>query len=510
MNDNGSDNTNDTPLGAMVRYDVTPTENGYRVEYCFVVDGYTIYYIYLGKVDNVPIAYETAQKYDGRSPIELTYSTAYTTEEQISKSSQTCVSQTVGSTVSSKNSKYSNVIMGFEAGDPLGIAKIRGSVEMGWGMEWGNTYSDSNSISKTDTYASFSKWAKTVSSTYRITVGMHGEDAGYYRYTLFATCDAFATVVVDDDNNECYYDYAMLARADSYYMYLDYSGTNEFTSGDDLVKLKLTDYALESLPAPPETEDPWTLDLTGAESTKIGTITVPVDTDHIRIIGDPSNVLSMNIVISPRHADLKIVLVNVKFIAPQGMAAIKDESASASAHTIVIEIIGDNVIVGGSGGSGVDGRAGIDVGTKHSVSVTGRGNLTVSGGNGGSGSTGMKGGNGGYGIYCKTVSFGNAFGNITVMGGHGGNGGSGADNHSLFGVGGNGGRGGNGNYAIAAIEPPTDTPYKPMLLVGGGGGYGGNGGCGGWGGNSGASGSGGDSKGLHLWYNIEKKGEVHL
>jgi hypothetical protein len=504
--------TDDTVTGSVLRYTVMPVENDNRVEYYYAADGYSVYYIYLGKVDNVPIAYEVTQKYDG-IPIELSYTTSYTTEEHVSISSQFCVAYTVGSTVSSKNSVHNSVTMGFDAGDPFNIARIRGSVEKGWGKEWENIYSDSRSVSKTDTYTSFTKWAKTVSSTYHVTVGGHGEDAGYYRYTLFATCDAFATVVVDNNSNECYYEYAMMARTGSYFMSLDYSSDNEFAGEDGMLKLKLTDHALESLPAVPEASDQRTYDISGMTGTDAGTITVPVDVNRIKIIGDPSKIMTMNIVIGPRHADLKITLINVKFIAPDGKAAIKDESTTASPHTVIVEIVGDNMIAGGVGTKAVtNGAAGIDVGTRHSVSVTGKGDLAVIGGAGRNGDawSGTNGGNGGYGIYCRAVSFASASGNIAVTGGNGGNGGSGANSSSLFSKGGSGGNGGNGGYAIASVEKPTDTSYLPMVLTGGSGGNGGSGGSGGWGGSNGSAGANGIGRGMHLWFDINKQKEMPL
>ncbi|MDR0777891.1 MAG: hypothetical protein LBE48_00405 [Methanomassiliicoccaceae archaeon] len=496
----------------ITRYVTNPVDNDYRIDYYNNTGLYSIYYIYLGNVQNVPIAWETTQKYNGRTPIELSYTTSKTTDKMISRSNENCITQTVESAVSSSNSKNVKVSAGFS------VALVGTGVEAGWNAGWGSSNGASSSVSTTDTYTSFMNWSETNASAYKVTVGDHGEAAGFYRYTLFATADVFVTVVVDNTNSECYYDYSTFARPDSYFMELDYSEDNNFVKDNEYENFRFTNDVLVGLPSIPLSETIMFLDYRG-QSVNNNPIIVPYDTLEVIIIDDASRTLSKNIIINARSVDLKITLNNVKLSAPQGKIGIQDLSVGAPNHTITFLLVGDNTVKGGNGGNGVNGSpgtqggngaAGIDVTKNHSVVMIGPGKLTVAGGNGGNGGNGNDskdahvqyrdggaGGNGGQGVVCKDVSFEKTSGKITLIGGTGGKGGKGGNSTALPVVdsaakrtGGAGGNGGNGGWALDTAADPKQTTSvsEPLSLTGGRGGSGGAGGNGQGGGTGGSNG----------------------
>jgi hypothetical protein len=461
------------------RYSTHPVDDDYRIDYYTNTGLYSIYYIYLGKAYNVPIAWETTHRYNGVTPIELSYTASKTSDKMISRSNETCITETIESAVSKSNERNSKVSAG------LGILTIGANIETGWKAGWGSSQSSSSSVSITDTYTSFLSWSETSSSAFSVTVGEHGEEPGFYRYTLFATTDVYVTVVVDNTSSECYYDYSTFARTGTYFMELDYSEDNDFTKGNDFEKFRFTDDLLTNLPDIPMSETIMFFDYRD-QSVNSNPIVVPYDTLEVVIIGDASRTIAKNIIINARGTDLKITMNNVKIIAPQGKTAIQDLSVTSPYHKINFVLFGDNSIAGGAGARGIDGSpgmpggngaAGIDVTKNYSITMTGSGKLTVAGG---------AGGNGGNGIICNEISFVHTTGKITVAGGNGGNGGRGGNSTEvslpIFGDklnGGNGGNGGRGGWAINAHSEPVQTTSvsEPLSLVGGKGGSGGAGGA---------------------------------
>lgn len=155
-----------------------------------------------------------------------------------------------------------------------------------------------------------------------------------------------------------------------------------------------------------------------------------------------------------------------------------------SSHTsIVIEVTGDMVILGGDGGDGGAGGAGGNGGD---------------GGIGGDGSDGGDGGDGGIGG-DGTHQGGAASLQDGAAGGSGGAGGTGgaAGSGGTAGAGGDGGDGGAGGDGAVAIANGSVTNVfivgsGSLTILGGEGGEGGAAGDGGFGGEGGTAGSGGD------------------
>jgi len=180
-------------IGALSRYVATPVEHkeagiseiqNWRLDYAFPATDYDTwkdydaYFIYLGKVDFVPIASNTAKYYNGVTPIELTYSTTQTTESSVTESVTKAISQTTQAVKT-----WDNV---FSVEGKFGYEGIfyNASIKIGYSHNWGGSNSTTNEISRTDTYTTFSSWAESHTETVRFTIGANNEDVGFYRYAL--------------------------------------------------------------------------------------------------------------------------------------------------------------------------------------------------------------------------------------------------------------------------------------------------------------------------------------
>ncbi|MDR0791256.1 MAG: hypothetical protein LBE47_01820 [Methanomassiliicoccaceae archaeon] len=510
-------------VDASTRYKTSPVEDDYRIDYHTNTGLYSIYYIYLGSVDNVPISWEATRIYNGKTPVTMTYSTGNISEGMISGSTSACSRETTETVLSKGIEQTFGVRTGFDTG------LMRTSVEAGW-RGWGSKDMSASSVSTTDTLASFKSWSNINSSVMTMPLGENEEEPGFYRYTLFATADVYVTVVVDHTTGNHHYEYSTFARPATYEMKLDYSEDHDFTKQNDLERFRFTDEMIGGLPESPADKNTMLLDYRDPKNIDNSPIVVPCDTAELIIVGKASQTINKNIIINARNTDLRIILSNVKLVAPQGKAAIQDMSTTSPYHAINFVLFGDNSVTGGTGARGSDGfpgktggngSAGIDVTRNYSITMSGPGKLTVSGGQGGQGGNGSdskaentqrrggNGGNGGVGIICKDTSFEKTGGKITVIGGNGGNGGKGGNSTEiplmtgLKADGGHGGTGGRGGWAMDAREAPKQTMYStdPLSLFGGRGGGGGGGGAKAGFGTVGSPGASGTSAQNNHWFN---------
>ena len=242
---------------ALDRYAATPVEvddgkggiQRYRLDYFFDAthagETYHIYYIYLGKIDWVPIASNTAIYYNGTTPIELTYSSTQTKTESITEAMSKTVSNTT-QTVNTYNNVF-NVEISGETGKILNLF-AKGNIKTGYSHSWGGSGSVTDVTSKTETTTTFESWATSNTETKRYTIGNRDEPPGFYRFALFATCDVYIAVVHDLKEDEWYYEYSVFARPNTLYEAIDYQTTNDFGVGADAMRLRFDTSIIESLP----------------------------------------------------------------------------------------------------------------------------------------------------------------------------------------------------------------------------------------------------------------------
>jgi hypothetical protein len=214
------------------------------------------YLYYMGYVKSVPVAYKTAYRYGGTTPITITYEKSWITEEAIVESMTTAREETWNVDASAT----AGVEIGGQAGlAPFATTSIKVSVSATIGSGYAETISTSN------TYETSKTKIEGETETISATVGGHGESTGVYRYALFGTTDVYCLFAVDPSSREIQsINVSNLARAASYAWGIDYSADELFgkTGTGDLFEVPDIDFSeiarptesLEAPPAPPPPE----------------------------------------------------------------------------------------------------------------------------------------------------------------------------------------------------------------------------------------------------------------
>jgi hypothetical protein len=151
-------------------------------------DSTTWYYLYyLGYIKSVPIAYKTAYRYDGTTPITVAYEKTWATEDAITESMTKSKESTWEVNASA------TISVGMEAGfdAPGAKVKINTNVSATIGGSYGQTVSTSN------TYETAHTKINGETESISATIGDHGEAAGMYRYALFGVTDVYCLFKVN-------------------------------------------------------------------------------------------------------------------------------------------------------------------------------------------------------------------------------------------------------------------------------------------------------------------------
>jgi hypothetical protein len=261
------------PAYNSTRYVATPvSHNGkaYRLDHSMAISPsahgtpYHAYYIYLGKVEWVPISSDTTIHYNGVTPMELTYSTSKTTQTSVTNSMNNTVSRTT-ETVNTNSTTLSAAVSA-----KLKTPFLEAAVQAGFSDTWASTVSAQSQISTTDTFTTFQSWAVQNTETIRFTIGNHGEASGYYRYALFATCDVYAVAFHDTQANAWAIDYSVFARSGTLFQGIDYSKTNDFGIGANAMSLRFDTQIVETLGTPENIYVPDTKQFQKIETHDIG------------------------------------------------------------------------------------------------------------------------------------------------------------------------------------------------------------------------------------------------
>lgn len=502
-------------IDASQRFSVTAQQPS--LEYSFTDGLFDFWYFYMGTIDYAPISSTTPRRFNGQTPITMSFSTTVVTEESISSSNSVAISNTTSLTRTSETIRGVRNSIGIE----IGIKDL-----FSFGINTGyryfrethsSTQGNAQTFSLADTFTSATSWAQSVTETDTITIGAHGEAAGYYRFSLFTTKDVFIVVAYDKIRGEFIYEFQTFARPDYFFLDIEFNESANFAQRHCTNWMVFDDTLLEDLPAPEFDIGHTTAlhDFSNRTDLNIGQISIPYITERAMFIGTDET-FNMNIVIGPRNRDLTIILDDMKFVAPRGHHGISYFDNSSAQHTLTIELFGDNSITGGAGHDGVDATipwqnihtftnagSGFDAinARLNDITVIGAGSINLAGGKGGmsgkvsssatvwpqdmrTNGLGTVGGIGGQAINANNISFVNATGSITVIGGQGGIGGNGSElmvritfgSNSWFVAdafsGADGGRGGN---AVLISGNITHPPLRPVSISGGQGGAGGNG-----------------------------------
>jgi hypothetical protein len=217
-------------------------------------DGVYYYLYYLGYVKSVSIAYKTTYRYNGTTPITITFEKNWVNEETITEST----TQTKEKTTSVNAS--ATVTAGVEANVGVIFASMKTSFSVAatLGTEVANTVSTSNTLETAQAKANGE--SESISAT----IGEHGEAPGTYRYALFGVTDVYCLFAVDPESCEVLStEYTTCARASTYAWGIDFDPSEipafGKTGGGDLLEIPEIDFAdidaptdiLEGEPEPP-------------------------------------------------------------------------------------------------------------------------------------------------------------------------------------------------------------------------------------------------------------------
>ena len=221
-------------------------------------DATTHYYLYyMGYISSVPIAYKTAYRYNGVTPITIVYEKSWHTEESIMESMTTTKDRTWETNASAKV----GVEVGGEAGIPL-VAKgtVKASFEATVGGSYGETVSTSSTWETTRTRM------QGESESISATIGENNEAPGMYRYALFGITDVFCLFKVDPTTREILSQTIVnCGRENSYAWGIDFEPDEHGTwgkTGDgplfdipdvDFLNMPAPTELIEDLPEPPPT-----------------------------------------------------------------------------------------------------------------------------------------------------------------------------------------------------------------------------------------------------------------
>jgi uncharacterized repeat protein (TIGR02543 family) len=167
---------------------------------------YFVYY--LGSIADVPISWETARRWDGRTPITCSFSTTEGVEKMVSTSEETTLTHIESS---------SNTVS-VEATVSASAPFAEFSLSVGWEGSWAKE----NQKSATSTLESAETYMSSHTSSDEITVG--GDmPVGFYRLTLFVQSDVYAILWHDASTDKWGYIYKTCPKDSSYYYAIDYS-----------------------------------------------------------------------------------------------------------------------------------------------------------------------------------------------------------------------------------------------------------------------------------------------
>jgi len=203
-----------------VRYDVVaaPQPNNLPIIMQSATDGkYNYYLLDIGYINNVPIFSGNTVRYTGQIPLTVSF-TKTTVEE---KKVEEAVSKTISESTQDADIRELGGKIGFET---AGIAKLWGakiSGEINYSRTWGTVKENTTSI--TSTYTTARTTAQSLEESISFTVGEHGETVGFYRLTLFSTCDVYFLLKTNQDNSQIIECIATMCARPNTYFKLDYS-----------------------------------------------------------------------------------------------------------------------------------------------------------------------------------------------------------------------------------------------------------------------------------------------
>jgi hypothetical protein len=269
-------------FGSVERYKVVKETPPKIVPEASFLYGETEKYItvYLGRVENVPVTADPVLFYQGPGFPKPSHSSSETNAQNFTEVQS--LTRLSSNTTSVSHTNSSETTLSLTGKVEAGVG-VKGSIEGGIAQTWGTTSTQgtvkTNEVSRTFETARENFFSRTEMRSY--TVGDNGEEPGYYRYTLFSTCDVY--VILRFQRVSWMYELQeerglVLVRPNYKWMFC-YStdenslfdrtdtGTDKLVLDDSVITACLNYPATQSSIAPINTKYPGGIDVTGGSLT---------------------------------------------------------------------------------------------------------------------------------------------------------------------------------------------------------------------------------------------------
>ncbi|MCL2185957.1 MAG: hypothetical protein FWB86_08930 [Treponema sp.] len=244
---------------------------------------YNYYLLDIGYVKNTPVYSGLIAYYDGRSPLEIIFEKTSITVEKME--------EVVIKTISESTQETHMNELGGKFGVDIGPLKkiLNFSAEVNYTRTWG-TVTDKSS-STTSIYTTANTRAESLKQSITYFVGGHGEAAGYYRITLFATCDVYFLLKTNKDNSQIIECVATMCARPNTYFALDYDAedVDGFGKTSTSQEFTFTDNYYTKLPQPLDVGN--IVDFAGGKGTADNPYLISTQThlDNVRILSNQND-----------------------------------------------------------------------------------------------------------------------------------------------------------------------------------------------------------------------------
>lgn len=192
----------------------------------FLVQGdFTSYCFYLGRVKTVPLSYGPAERYNGLSDVEITYSNNVVTSESVAKCKSTCFSNTIAHSETTGWSSEFGVEFGIGNDEsPIHFQITASHIQSG-----SKTAETSASKSYNDALETITAFNVSESESRKYTINSNYPADKYYRVTLFGDCDLYAFYIYDTVEKILSYSFEECPVDNTLYYYIDQSDDPYFS-----------------------------------------------------------------------------------------------------------------------------------------------------------------------------------------------------------------------------------------------------------------------------------------
>ena len=246
------------------RFQITQYDSVDRIKYSFTYDDFDFYYIYLGEMASIPLAFNNVSEEHVGMNYEYKFERTDAFVRNISDTVSNSTSDAINIIHSNTFSRTDGGVKGWEnsykGNFNLEIKKV---LDIGGGFEniksgqdsWseytsnenGISFNQTKSLTNTRESATSEATSKMVSRTWNF--DLH-DRPGFYRYTMFGVSDIYLYIIRDSKTGVLYYEFIEHVIPEVYSVRLDYSEVSSFRKTDES-RFELDIFSiLENLPKP--------------------------------------------------------------------------------------------------------------------------------------------------------------------------------------------------------------------------------------------------------------------